>query len=30
MFTISATALLLRVTPTEYRGRASGAFQPDS
>lgn len=27
MFTISATALLLRVTPTEYRGRASGLFQ---
>lgn len=27
MFTISATALLLRVTPPEYRGRASGAFQ---
>ena len=27
MFTISATALLLRVTPTEFRGRASGAFQ---
>lgn len=27
MFTISATALLLRVTPPEYRGRASGLFQ---
>lgn len=27
MFTISATALLLRVAAPEYRGRASGAFQ---
>ncbi|MEZ5118537.1 MAG: MFS transporter [Candidatus Nanopelagicales bacterium] len=27
MFTISATALLLRVTAPEYRGRASGLFQ---
>lgn len=27
MFTISATALLLRVTEPEYRGRASGLFQ---
>jgi MFS family permease len=27
MFTISATALLLRVTQPEYRGRASGLFQ---
>ncbi|MCU0299541.1 MAG: MFS transporter, partial [Candidatus Nanopelagicales bacterium] len=27
MFTISATALLLRVTAPEFRGRASGAFQ---
>ena len=27
MFTISATALLLRVAPPEYRGRASGLFQ---
>lgn len=27
MFTISATALLLRVTAAEYRGRASGLFQ---
>jgi MFS family permease len=27
MFTISATALLLRVTAAQYRGRASGMFQ---
>lgn len=27
MFTISATALLLRVTEPDYRGRASGLFQ---
>lgn len=27
MFTISATALLLRVAPPEFRGRASGLFQ---